>query len=176
MFKKTSRLAIVAAVVSISFAVSAAPSQALVATTGSITVTGTATCNADTGHPTWTLHWTITNTIAVVESQDPLVTSPISMGVDTANESGLVTADIKAAVTPNPIPADGSSTATDGPVPNAVGDITLTVEWSTEGPSGTSVGTIHLDGSCVLTEPTTTQTTAPPAAKAAVAAQPAFTG
>jgi len=177
MFKYLTRVAAMAAIVPIGLALSAAPSHAQVVS-GDVVVTGTATCNSGTGHPTWTLHWTIQNTIAVeIPAAVPQV-SPTAevVTVDAANESGLVTADITSAVAPNPIPASSSATATDGPVPNAVGDVTLTVDYHAFDVKATAIGTVHLDGTCVLVEPTTTSTTATPAVKTAVATQPAFTG
>jgi hypothetical protein len=181
MFKYASRLAAIAAVVPISLALSAVPSHALVVNGGSVTVTGTATCNAATGHPTWTLHWTIDNTISIeTPTRVPqIVLTPELIDINTADESGLVTADILSAVSPNPIPANGSATATDGPVSNElIGDVTLTVGYSGEFIEGSANGTVHLDGTCVLVEPTTLAptTTAAPAVKTAVAAAPAFTG
>jgi hypothetical protein len=178
MFKYVSRLAAIAAVVPISLALSAMPSQAQV-TTGTVTVTGTATCNAQNGHPTWTLQWFIDNTIAVeIPARVPAITAtPEAMTVDTAAESGLVTADITGSVNPNPIPANGSASAIDGPIGNDVGDVTLTVDYHGFDVKDTAVGTVHIDGTCVLVEATTAApTTAPPAVKTAVAASPAFTG
>ena len=184
MVKHITRAAAVGAIVPLALALSALPGHAQTAT-GDVTVTGTATCNAETGHPTWTLHWTIANTVAIEipsvrsngSAHAEIATTPVAVQVDSAVESGLITNDITAGVAPNPIPADSSATATDGPVPNATGVITLTVSWSTEGDKGTSDATVRLDGTCVLVEPTTAApTTAPPAVKQAVAAAPAFTG
>ncbi len=122
------------------------PSQAQTAT-GTVAVTGTATCNAGTGHPTWTLHWTITNTLAVgIPVRVPAITPTAQIvTVDTAVESGLIDADITDGVSPNPIPANSSATATDGSVGNAVGDIVLTVDYHAFDTKDTAVGTIHLD-------------------------------
>ena len=184
MFKYATRLTAVAAIVPIGLALSAVPGQAQVAS-GDVTVTGTATCNVDTGHPTWTLHWTIDNTVTIeIPGAAPLgshptpqiVGTPAVVEIESADESGLIEADILSGVAPNPIPADGSAAATDGPVPNAGGDITLSVGWATDGAKGTAEGTIHLDGTCVLPDVTVAPTTAPPAVKTAVAAAPAFTG
>jgi hypothetical protein len=175
MFKHAFRLAAVAAVVPVALALSALPGSAQVVS-GTVTVTGTATCNAATGHPTWTVHWTIDNTIAVeIPARAPAAATPEDVTVDSAVESGLVSTDLTDGVSPNPIPGNSAATATDGPVPNAVGDITLTVEYHALDTKDTVEGTVHLDGTCVLVEPTTS-TTAPPAAQAAVQAEPAFTG
>jgi hypothetical protein len=182
MFKYASRIAAAAAIVPIAVAIGVMPSQAQTAT-GTVAVTGTASCNAATGHPTWTLHWTITNTLAVeIPDRVPAVAPvPQILTVDAAVESGLVDADITDGVSPNPIPANSSATATDGPIGNAVGDVVLTVDYSAFETKDSVEGTVHLDGSCVLVEPTTTSTTsttstAPPAVKTAVTAKPAFTG
>ena len=177
MFKYASRLAAAAAVVPIALALSVLPSQAQTATgTGTVAMTGTASCNAGTGE-IWTLHWTITNTLAVeIPARVPAITPTAQIvTVEAAVESGLIDADITDGVSPNPIPANSSATATDGPVGNAVGDIVLTVDDHAFNTNDTAVGTIHLDGSCVLVEPTTTST-APPAVKTVVVAKPAFTG
>ena len=187
MFKYATRLAAVAAIVPISLALSAMPSHA--DTDQGVTLTGTATCNVATGHATWTLHWTIDNQASheVVDALPRGGASPQStdfddITVESADESGLVTADILSAVTPNPVPAREMATATDGPVPNAVGDVTLDITWTNNQTDGANTATVHLDGSCVLPDvpttvaPTTTTTKAPPAVKTAVVAKPAFTG
>jgi hypothetical protein len=177
MLKYMSRLAAIVAVVPISLALSATPSPA--DTAGGVTLSGTASCNADTGHATWTLHWTILNNAThVVPQRVPQVVFD-AIQVNFATESGLVDGDITDAVTPNPIPGGGTATATDGPVPNAVGDVTLDIGWSSDfgGVDGNNTATVHLDGTCVLVEATTVApTTAPPAVNTAVAAAPAFTG
>lgn len=179
MSKYAVRLAAAAALVPISLALSALPGQAQ-QVTGTIDVTGTATCNADTGHETWTLHWTITNTLESnvpgrVPAGPALV--PITFDVTAADETGVVSADILAAVDPDPIPGASSGLASDGPVPNQVGSVTLTVSGFELGTDirHDATGTIDLDGSCLIPV-TMPPTTAPPAAKAAVEARPAFTG
>jgi len=177
MFTKTLRLAIVAALVPISIALSAAPGQAQVVTTGSVAVTGIATCNTPTGHPTWTINWTIDNTIGIANPGGP--PSPQTIRITAADETGLVAADILASVNPALMPPNSTATASDGPIPNAIGDVTLTVAWQGESQSGTAPGTVHLDGTCLVAATTTTAaptTTAPAAAAPAVAAKPAFTG
>ncbi len=187
MFKYATRLAAVAAIVPISLALSAMPSHA--DTDQGVTLTGTATCNVATGHATWTLHWTIDNQASHEVPNPPSRSggaSPQSTDFDditvsSADETGLVTAHILNAVTPNPVPARGVATATDGPVPNAVGDVTLHISWTNTNTqtAGANTATVHLDGSCVLPDVPTTvapTTTAPPAVKTAVAAAPAFTG
>lgn len=184
MFKYATRLVAVAAIVPISLALSAMPSHA--DTSQGVTLTGTATCNVATGHATWTLHWTIDNQ-ASHEVPDALPrggASPQSTDYDditvsSAGESGLVTANILSVVSPNPVPARSVATATDGPIPNAVGDVTLHITWTRTQTGGSNTATVHLDGSCVLPDVPTTvvpTTTAPPAVKTAVAAAPAFTG
>lgn len=184
MFRYISRLAAIAAVVPISLALSAMPSHAQVANGGSVTVTGTATCNAQTGHPTWTLHWVIDNTVTVnLIDRVPQVATGTQVNVTAADESGLATTNLQSSVSPNPIPANTSAAATDGPVPNAVGDVTLTITYVIgDAVGGTVHGAVHLDGTCVVVAPTTVApttvapTTAPPAVKTAVTAAPAFTG
>jgi len=184
MFKYATRLAAVAAIVPISLALSAMPSHAV--TDNGVTLTGTATCNVATGHATWTLHWTIDNQVSHEVAAalprggaSPQSTDFDDITVSSADESGLVTADILSAVTPNPVPAREMATATDGPIPNAVGDVTLDITWTSTQADGSNTATVHLDGSCVLPDVPTTvapTTTAPPAVKTAVAAAPAFTG
>ena len=182
MLKLVQRLVVGAAAVSMFLALASTPSNAVpVNWSGAVTVTGTASCNAGTGHPTWTLHWTIANTLAYEQVTSGITNAAlvsVSVVVQSANETGLVTTDILSAVNPTTIPADGTATATDGPIPNATGDVTLSVGWATDGNQGTAAGTVHLDGTCVLAEPTTVAptTTAPAAVKTAVAAAPSFTG
>jgi len=184
MFKYAPRLAAVAAIVPIALALSAVPGHA--DTDQGVTLTGTATCNADSGgDATWTLHWTIDNQ-ASHEVADAL---PLSGGVapqstdfdditvSSAVQSGLVTADITSNF-PDPVPARETATANYAPVPNAVGDVTLDISWTDTQVDGSNTATVHLDGSCVVPVVATTAapTTAPPAVKTAVAAAPAFTG
>jgi hypothetical protein len=126
-----------------------------------VVVSGSATCDVDA----YQLDWTIQNNDG---TNGVIITSALQSG---AWEGPVAPA-------PNPIPAGGSASASDGPVPgDTVGTVSLTVGWQvdivTAVVTGTSLGTIDLAGDCVPDEPTTTTTTEE---RAETVTRPAFTG
>jgi hypothetical protein len=151
----------------------------------SVSVTGTATCNLDTGHETYALAWSVTNATIVPVADGASVPqgSPGAVDVESAVQSGAWTGPVT--ITPSFLETGDTGTGTDGPVPNTAGTVTLTVSYFYGGAeNGTATGTIELDGTCTAPEPpapepepepastvTTRAATAP-----AVAARPTFTG
>lgn len=122
------------------------PTAANAGATGPFTVTGQAVC--DTAGPVgrYQLNWTVTNV-----SQAPFT-------IDSATESGAFTGTVT--LTPNPVPALGSATGSDGPVPGTTtGVVTLNVNYTQGQIQGNRTGTITLDGTCVI--PSTTSSVAP---------------
>jgi len=146
-----------------------------------VTVTGEATCNVATGNPTWTLAWTVANDTPVreqIELNGTAGGSFLDIDITSAEQSGAFTGSVTDLVGETVVPGD-SVMGTDGPVPNTTGTVTLTVDYEFDGGelSGEAMGSVELDGSCVL--PTTTvepSTTTTAVAADAVQAAPAFTG
>ena len=142
-------------------------------------VSGEATCNSATGNPTWTLTWTVTNPPIQVRPANGTSGNPgETIDITSAEQSGAFTGSVTDLVGETVVPGD-SVMGTDGPVPNTTGTVTLTVDYEFDGGelSGEAMGSVELDGSCVL--PTTTvepSTTTTAVAADAVQAAPAFTG
>jgi len=149
---------------------------------GSIVVTGEASCDTATG--TWSIEWTVSN-----EEPIPLeeVSAPagidlpfLTATIDDAVMSGAATGTV-ADLIGDSVGPQGSTSATVTGIPNATGDVMLTVDfsWGVNGraASSSSMGEVTLDGSCTppptTSEPTTTTTAV---AADAVQAAPAFTG
>jgi hypothetical protein len=153
-----------------------------------VSVTGQASCNSGTGN--YTINWIITN-------GEQVNFQPIGVTITSAVESGARTATLTSGVKPNPIPASGNATASDGPFANTSGTVTLSIAWSnsTFEVSGTATGSVDLDGLCfppstttsaaptttaspttTSAAPTTTAASTTTVAVEAVTAAPSFTG
>ncbi|MCD9625617.1 hypothetical protein [Rhabdothermincola salaria] len=181
--KLSSRVGVAGAAVAMVAGLTALPASAGIPQVD-VTVTGEATCNLATGHETWTLAWTVSNTTPVLEPfalNSPAGGIGTAIDITSADQSGAWTGSVDTLVGETVLPGD-SVMGTDGPVPNTTGTVTLTVgyDFYNGDASGEAVGTIELDGSCEA-EPTTTtttveSTTTTAVAADAVAARPTFTG
>ena len=174
--KVSARVGAVVAVAAMVIGLTALPSSA-----GDVVqaqVSGEATCNVATGNPTWTLTWTVSNPeILRAEGANGAAGLGETIDIISAEQTGAYTGSVTDLVGETVMPGD-SVMGTDGPVPNTTGTVTLTVDYEYFGGevSGQAVGSVELDGSCVLPTTTVDSTTTTAVAADAVAARPAFTG
>ena len=175
----STRVGAAVAVAAMAIGLTALPSSALRPPLP-VTVTGEATCNLATGNPTWTLTWTVTNPPVEVQNLDGNGVSgnpSETIDITSADQTGAWTGSVDDLVGETVMPGD-SVMGTDGPVPNTTGTVTLTVDYEYFGGElmDQAVGSVELDGSCVLPTTTVDSTTTTAVAADAVAARPAFTG
>lgn len=141
-----------------------------------ITITGEATCVQAEGQAAWAVDYTIHNDLTI-PTIDSVPAAARDVNIDSATLSGA--ADGNPTFSPNPIPAQGDSTASGFVEGTATGVLTLTVDWTVPDfeAEGSTAFDLTLDGTCVApaTTSTSTSTTQAPAVEA-VAVNPAFTG
>ena len=145
-----------------------------------IIVTGEAACDTATG--TWSIEWTVFNDELIPANGDVSLPAGIEFPfltatIEDAVMSGAATGTVADLVGDSVGPQQSTSAVVTG-IPNATGDVTLTVDfsWSEGEFMASSSGDVTLDGSCTPPPTTSAPTTTTAVAADAVAARPAFTG